>query len=151
MLAVRKAHHRSTRFLATAFGSALAFLCLGLFGCRSATPALSGKAVSDALSCRGHATYRQPGKNLRIVLGTTVMRDGGIVPGVSVILSGREPNGDVFRAVSDNRGQFAFGDIRAGTYTLKTCLEGFDTIEMPLTLSRGGSSEPLILTIALST
>jgi hypothetical protein len=106
--------------------------------------------MSDALSCRGHATFRQSGKDLRTVHGTTVMRDGGIVPGVSVILMGRERGGDVFLAVSDNRGQFAFGDIRTGAYTLKTCLEGFDTVEMPLTLSRDGSSEPLVLTIALS-
>ena len=149
-LAVQEAQHRSTCFSATALSTALAFLCLGLSGCRSASPALSGKAVSEALSCRGHATYRQPGRDLRTVHGTTVMRDGGVVPGVSVILSGSESSGDVFRAVSDNRGQFAFGDIRTGAYTLKTCLEGFDTVEMPLTVSRAGSSEPLVLTIALS-
>ena len=149
-LAVRKAQRGLTRFSATALSMALALLCFCLFSCQSATPALSGKAVSDAVSCRGHATYRQPGKDLRTVRGTTIMGDGGVVPGVSVVLSSTEPNGNVFRAVSDNRGQFAFGDLRPGAYMLKTCLEGFDTVEMPLTLSRAGSSEALVLTIALS-
>lgn len=122
----------------------------GLAGCATSTPALSGDAQAQATACRGPATVTEPEKQVRQIRGTAVTADGGPVPGVRVVVTDKEHPDRVYAASTDTAGRFGLEGVPAGAYTLKTCLEGFDTLEMPVTVSRGASPGRLVLTIRLS-
>lgn len=122
----------------------------GLAGCATSSPALSGDAQTQATACRGPATVTEAEKQVRQIRGTAVTADGGPVPGVRVVVTDKEHPDRVYAASTDTAGRFGLEGIPAGAYTLKTCLEGFDTLEMPVTVSRGASPGRLVLTIRLS-
>ena len=63
------------------------------------------------------------------IAGTVVDQDGATLPGVTVTLSSPALQGDKV-AVTDSQGQFRFlGLPPANSYTVKTELEGFQTVE----------------------
>jgi hypothetical protein len=133
---------------------AIAFLCVlmtvvGLSGC-SANPApLSGEALKEAVACRGANSAKAPERQVRSLDGKVVTGDGGPVPGLRVVATEMSPPGRVYVVSTDASGKFSFGGIPFGPYMLKTCLVGFDTLEMPVTTSPTAAPDRLVLEVKL--
>ncbi len=70
------------------------------------------------------------------VLGRLTSDRGDMLPGVTVEL--RSPAlGQPWRAVTNARGSFSFDDVPAGSYTVRTELEGFSSVDLPFVLPAG--------------
>jgi len=138
--------------LAWAIRRAVGGLAIGLaaVGCASSSRALTGSARSAALLCRGRVSVRVPGTSVRIVAGRTAEPSGRALPGVTVVLIAQDAATSVYEATSDGTGRFVVGGVPDGRYLLKTCLHGFDTVEMNLEISGEGQSAPLLLEMAPS-
>jgi len=67
---------------------------------------------------------------------------------VSVILIGQDAATSVYQATSDGSGRFVVGGVPDGRYLLKTCRDGFDTVEMDLSVAAEGQDAPLVLAMA---
>jgi Ca-activated chloride channel homolog len=68
-----------------------------------------------------------------VVRGTVVDPSGGVLPGVTVTLTGPEKRG----TVTDSRGQFVFVGLRSGEYQLESVLAGFTIVRRSITVSAG--------------
>ncbi len=130
--------------------AAAAALAIGLAagGCASSSRGLTGSARNAALLCRGHVAVRLPGTVVRIVAGRAVDPSGRPLPGVAVVLIGQDAATSVYRATSDATGRFVVGGVPDGRYLLKTCRDGFDTVEMDIEVSGQGQDAPLVLAMA---
>lgn len=139
------------RSLSTSLGTAIALLCS--LACQASASAASGKVMNDALACRGWMTVKLHPRELRRVQGTTFVDwdPAEPLPTVRVILIDERFAERVYIAVSDSAGHFSFDHVPSGTYTLKTCLDGFNMLEFLVTVSSSGATEPLVLRISLST
>src|SRR5688572_26204549 len=60
---------------------------------------------------------------------------GGVLPGVTVTLSGPESRS----VVTNERGEFAFEGVRPGQYELKAMLPGFVEIKQQVSVRAGGA------------
>lgn len=63
------------------------------------------------------------------VTGTAVDSSGGVLPGVTVSLSGERLIGGVQSQPTDETGSYRFDRLPPGTYTLKAELQGFRTVQ----------------------
>jgi len=140
--------HDHQRFLVSLFFC----LCfLGAANC-SMAPAPADEAKSSALACRGHRSTILPALERRSLHGmATLSSDGSPLAGLRIILTAQDQTNPIREVVADAAGRFSFRPLPPGRYTLKTCLEGFDTVEIAVTLTASASDEPLKLAIALST
>ena len=71
------------------------------------------------------AVYGQFGQSTGGIFGKVVDEQGGVLPGVSVIVKGP---GAPITVYSDARGEFRVTNIDAGNYTLTVSLQGFSTV-----------------------
>lgn len=81
------------------------------------------------------------------IQGTVSDSSGLQLPGASVIASGGTlvaPRS----AVSDSQGRFVFPGLAPGKYVLTVSLDGFQTLELPLTVNAGGGVQQLEVTLA---
>src|ERR1700686_2853138 len=73
------------------------------------------------------------------IYGKVTYESGGALPGVSVTLSG---GGGNRTTTSGGQGEFRFLNLAPGTYTVKTELNGFSTVERTnVTVSLGSNTE----------
>jgi hypothetical protein len=72
------------------------------------------------------------------VYGTAVDKSGSAVPGVTITLSGV---GAPRTFVTDSQGQFRFLNISPGKYLVRGELEGFSTIQRPIDVAIGASTD----------
>jgi hypothetical protein len=96
-------------------------------------------AASPAL-----AQYGEAKGNL---YGQTVDEQGGVVPGVSVVLSGQ---GATQTRVTDEKGQFRFLNLAPGTYTVTMSLQGFATVVRQNVDIDVGKNTELVIPMKLS-
>ncbi|MFL6197260.1 MAG: carboxypeptidase regulatory-like domain-containing protein [Thermoanaerobaculia bacterium] len=83
------------------------------------------------------SSYVGPGSGTAMILGTVTDEKGGALPGVTLTLTG---GGSVVLAqLTDARGRFRFVTLPGGQYSLKAELEGFSSVEYPLSLTNGQS------------
>jgi len=59
------------------------------------------------------------------ITGTVLDKGGALIPGANVTLT-QEETGFVFKAVSNDSGNFTFNGLNVGTYDLKATAKGFD-------------------------
>src|ERR1700720_1308249 len=69
--------------------------------------------------------FAQFGQSTGGIFGKAVDEQGGVLPGVSVIVKG--PGAPV-TVYTDARGEFRLTNIDAGNYTLTVALQGFSTV-----------------------
>jgi hypothetical protein len=69
---------------------------------------------------------------------------------VQIVLVDDRNSQVVYVASTDSAGRFKLPGVPPGSYTLKTCKSGFNTLEYHVTVSRSGSAEALVLVIPLS-
>ncbi len=100
-------------------------------------------------SCGWITTTLRP-RELARVRGATVTGDDEPLAGVSLLLESPDDSGPSFIAISDPQGRFDFGSVPEGNYTLYTCLPGFDSVEMPVRVSRPAPGPHLDLYMPLS-
>jgi hypothetical protein len=135
-------------FLGAAFCVAAA--CLPSCASQSA---LSGQARDYAESCREWMTIQLPPRIVRRVYGFTRLQHLGgerdPLPGVDVVLIKKSSGHPKHMVRSTVNGTFDFGRIDSGTYILKTCLDGFNTVEVEVTVSPSAAAvDPLYLDIS---
>jgi len=82
------------------------------------------------------------------ISGAVVDQTGGILIGATVELIARS-NSVVQTQRTDGSGQFRFGDVAAGTYDVRTALDGFKPMDTKVTVSNG-SPKPLRITMPLA-
>jgi hypothetical protein len=132
-----------------AFYAALAW-CLVTMGCATG-PQISGDRLAYSKSCRGWVTIPEPPQTLSRIRGLTILRDtGDLLPNVDLILLDRTSGFPLYSTRSNEKGQFDFGQIPEGKYLLKTCIEGFCTIEIEMTVATSAKHSPLRIEIPLS-
>lgn len=100
-------------------------------------------------SCGWITTILRP-RELAHVRGATVTGDDEALSGVTLLLESPDDSGPSFIAISDSQGRFDFGSVPEGRYTLYSCLPGFDSVEMPVRVSRSARAPRLNLYMALS-
>jgi hypothetical protein len=127
-------------------------LAIGLAatGC-STSSHLLGSRLEYAKSCRGWVTIPEPAQELSHVSGVTILRDtGDLLPNVDLILLDRTSQVPLYLVRSKAKGQFDFGTVPEGKYLLKTCLDGFCTIEIEVTVTAAARKPPLRIAIPLA-
>jgi hypothetical protein len=116
--------------------------------CRSVQP-LRGHAPNELKSCRGWVTVGLPGRTVARIRGqVSLHRTASPVPGVLLVLSSVPPEETpLFVEVTGANGAFGFRSVPAGRYVLKTCLEGFDTFEVPIEVDPSAGTPAIELPI----
>jgi hypothetical protein len=115
--------------------------------CRSVQPR-RGHSPSELKSCRGWTSVELSKRSVARIRGQVTDGQAYPVPGVMLVLSSLPPEETpLFVEVTGRNGQFAFGSVPAGQYSLKTCFLGFDTFEVPIEVdpSAGDSSIELAI------
>jgi hypothetical protein len=56
----------------------------------------------------------------------------------------------VYIAATNDKGEFRLENVPPGAYTLRTCFDGYDAVELPLTVLFEGFSDKLTLLIGVS-
>jgi hypothetical protein len=115
--------------------------------CRSAQPlgTYSPKWLKD---CRGWMTEELPQQTVARIHGQVRDSQGYPVPGVTLVLSSPRPaETPLFAEVTRKNGKFAFRNVPAGLYVLKTCFVGFDTFEVPIQVDATAGDSPIDLAI----
>ena len=132
---------------------ALAFAAVCVSGC-AALPVPSGAALERAEFCRGHVTFERQSRTLVRVAGVVRTINGDSknpVGNVDIVLRARSGTRVVVIVQSKGNGRFDFGPLPPGLYRLKTCLDGFDTLEMDITIADWGEERTLFLDVPPST
>ena len=93
------------------------------------------------------ALYAQFGQSTGGILGKVVDEQGGVLPGVSVIVKG--PGAPV-TVYTDARGEFRVTNIDAGNYTLTVSLQGFSTVNRENVVVQIGKNSELTIPMKLS-
>jgi Carboxypeptidase regulatory-like domain len=81
------------------------------------------------------------------IYGKVVDESGGVLPGVTVTLSGVSAPQTTY---TDTRGQFHFLELSPGTYTLNLALQGFATVNRTDTAVTLGRNTEVTITMKLS-
>jgi hypothetical protein len=102
---------------------------------RLASPALLGAAVAIAVATAWPAAAQS---TLGTIRGAITDPQGGIVPGVSVVITD-EATGVARDVVTDAAGLFEASNLRPGTYTVAASLTGFKKLERTGVLLRAAS------------
>jgi hypothetical protein len=82
------------------------------------------------------AAFAQIGQTATLT-GTVTDSSGGVLPGVTVTVSGEALIGGVRTAVTDENGVYRFPSLPPGTYTVKVELSGFRTVTQEARLQLG--------------
>src|SRR5215471_1253780 len=93
------------------------------------------------------AAYAQFGQSTGGIFGKVVDEQGGVLPGVSVIVKG--PGAPV-TVYTDARGEFRVTNIDAGNYTLTVALQGFATVNRENVVVQIGKNTELTIPMKLS-
>src|SRR5215471_18819799 len=93
------------------------------------------------------ALYAQFGQSTGGIFGKVVDEQGGVLPGVSVIVKG--PGAPV-TVYTDARGEFRVTNIDAGNYTLTVALQGFSTVNRENVVVQIGKNTELTIPMKLS-
>src|SRR5215472_14782114 len=93
------------------------------------------------------AVYAQFGQATGAIIGKVVDEQGGVLPGVSVIVKG--PGAPV-TVYTDARGEFRVTNIDAGAYTLTVALQGFSTVNRENVVVQAGRNTELTVPMKLS-
>src|SRR5689334_9598813 len=93
------------------------------------------------------ALYAQYGVSTGGIFGKVVDEQGGVLPGVSVIVKG--PGAPV-TVYTDARGEFRVTNIDPGNYTLTVALQGFSTINRENVIVQIGKNTELTIPMKLS-
>lgn len=114
-------------------------------------PALSITDQANARDCRGWITERGPEHHLRTLRGRVFGRGEVLdpLPDVLIVVVAEAAPSKLYAVRTDKRGYFRL-QLADGLYTLKTCYEGWDTVEVPIRISSRGDPDDLLLTIGLS-
>src|SRR5215468_11403310 len=91
--------------------------------------------------------YAQFGQSTGGIFGKVVDEQGGVLPGVSVIVKG--PGAPV-TVYTDARGEFRVTNIDAGVYTLTISLQGFSTVNRENVVVHVGKNTELSIPMKLS-
>src|SRR5262249_7175520 len=94
------------------------------------------------------ALHAQFGQASGAIMGKVVDEQGGVLPGVSVIVKG--PGAPV-TVYSDARGEFRVTNLDAGNYTLTVSLQGFSTVDRENVVVQIGRNTELTVPMKLST
>jgi beta-lactamase regulating signal transducer with metallopeptidase domain len=80
--------------------------------------------------------------------GTVIDQLGGLLPGVEMTLTS-DATGGALVTTTDNRGGFAFRDVRPGTYTLQAAsLAGFKNVRVPVSVAADvAQSKSLVMSV----
>ena len=99
-------------------------------------PQLSSYALQRAEGCGGNLTQPSEPKTVRRVAGATRFRDNqSLLPNVDVVLRDKKTGHARYIARSDKNGQFDFGRVEPGVYQLKTCIDGYASVELQVSVS----------------
>src|SRR6516162_7002001 len=93
------------------------------------------------------AVYAQFGQATGAIIGRVVDEQGGVLPGVSVIVKG--PGAPV-TVYTDARGEFRVTNIDAGNYTMTISLQGFSTVNRENVVVQIGKNTELTIPMKLS-
>src|SRR5215470_7222126 len=93
------------------------------------------------------AVYAQFGQATGAIIGKVVDEQGGVLPGVSVIVKG--PGAPV-TVYTDARGEFRVTNIDASAYTLTVSLQGFSTVNRENVVVQIGKNTELTISMKLS-
>src|SRR5215510_1907092 len=93
------------------------------------------------------AVYAQFGQATGAIIGKVVDEQGGVLPGVSVIVKG--PGAPV-TVYTDARGEFRVTNIDPGNYTLTVSLQGFSTVNRENVVVQVGKNTELTVPMKLS-
>ena len=93
------------------------------------------------------AVYAQFGQSTGSILGKVVDEQGGVLPGVSVIVKGP---GAPITVYTDARGEFRVTNIDPGNYTLTVALQGFSTVNRENVTVQIGKNTELTVPMKLS-
>src|SRR5215471_10169026 len=93
------------------------------------------------------AVFAQFGQSTGAIIGKVVDEQGGVLPGVSVIVKG--PGAPV-TVYTDARGEFRVTNIDAGNYTLTVALQGFSTVNRENVVVQAGRNTELTVPMKLS-
>ncbi|HEX7251410.1 MAG TPA: carboxypeptidase-like regulatory domain-containing protein, partial [Thermoanaerobaculia bacterium] len=93
------------------------------------------------------AVYAQYGVSTGGILGKVVDEQGGVLPGVSVIVKGP---GAPITVYTDARGEFRVTNIDPGNYTLTVALQGFSTVNRENVVVQVGKNTELSIPMKLS-
>jgi len=80
-------------------------------------------------NCQAFEKLVFPKARVSVVKGQVVREGGTPIPGVQLELAHRREPQSLY-VLSGERGEFDFGSIPEGPYTLRTCAAGFDTLEV---------------------
>ena len=87
----------------------------------------------------GQLRAEQTGAQTGAIAGTVSTQNGSVrLPGVVVVVKG-EAGGDLPPPVSDGDGTFVIPGLPPGRYTLTAALDGFQPVEMPVTVAAGAT------------
>ncbi|MGH7484327.1 MAG: carboxypeptidase-like regulatory domain-containing protein [Thermoanaerobaculia bacterium] len=116
----------------------------GTLAC-SERPALSGYALQRATTCNGNLTQPGEPRTVRRVNGLTRFRpDLSPLPNVDVVLSDVASGRPKYMVRSDGEGRFDFGRVTPGVYELKTCLDGYASVDLRLSVSESRSASSVL-------
>ena len=88
----------------------------------------------------GQPGNTQQGSN-GVIAGTVRHVSGAVLPRVRIVASGPSPSLEQRTAVTDDRGAFAIGSMRPGTYRLEFVLDGFVThVRQDVIVAAGGKA-----------
>src|SRR5215471_1675665 len=93
------------------------------------------------------AVFAQYGQSTGGIFGKVVDEQGGVLPGVSVIVKGP---GAPITVYTDARGEFRVTNIDPGNYTLTVSLQGFSTVNRENVVVQVGKNTELTVPMKLS-
>jgi hypothetical protein len=130
-------------------GVGLVIAMAGISACAERPP-LSGYALQRAESCGGHLTQPGEPRTVHRVAGVTRFRENGTpLPDVDVVLRDMKSGHARYMARSGKDGRFDFGRVPPGRYQLRTCVDGYASVEVQVLVSRAAPASE-ILDLALN-
>jgi len=124
-----------------------------LLGCASLS--VSAKAdLQKARDCRGWITTELPAVRVPTIEGLVLWGESDHlepVPHTIVVLLEPATGEPVVAVAASADGRFKFPSLQTGTYRLKTCSEGWNTLEQLVTVDRDVPKRMLRLITSLST
>src|SRR5215470_19931267 len=109
--------------------------------------AVSAIAVVVGVIAVPQVLTAQYGQSTGSIFGKVVDEQGGVLPGVSVIVKG--PGAPV-TVYTDARGEFRVTNIDAGSYTLTIALQGFSTVNRENVIVQISKNTELTISMKLS-
>src|SRR3984893_14817584 len=109
--------------------------------------AVSAIAILVSAIALPHGVMAQYGQSTGGIFGKVVDEQGGVLPGVSVIVKGP---GAPITVYTDARGEFRVTNVDPGGYTLTVSLQGFSTVNRENVVLQVGKNTELSIPMKLS-